>query len=125
MRRRTFVALSGAAATWPLAARAQRPAMPLVGFVEGASADAAAVRIAEFRNGLGKTGYAEGKNVAVEYHYMEGQYDCVPTLLADLVRRRVAVIVTPGSTPIALAARAATATIPIVFAVGQDPVRLG
>jgi putative tryptophan/tyrosine transport system substrate-binding protein len=124
MRRREFIAGLGAAA-WPLAASAQEAVMPVVGLVDGTSADAAVGRIAAFRKGLDEAGYVEGKNVTVEYRWLEGQYDGLPALMTDLVRRRVAVIATPGSTPVTLAARAATATIPIVFAVGQDPVRLG
>ena len=99
--------------------------MPVVGFVSGRSAEASVRHGAAFRKGLNETGYIEGQNVMVEYHWLEGQYDRLPSLMADLVRRRVAVIATPGSTAAALAAKAATTTIPIVFGVGEDPVKLG
>src|SRR5262249_30085044 len=125
MRRREFIALlGGGVAGWPLAARAQQPAMPVIGFINGGSADALARFADAFRNGLGETGYVSGQNVTVEYHWLEGQYHRVPALVADLVRRRVAVIAAPAA-PAAIAAKAATATIPIVFALGDDPVKLG
>jgi putative ABC transport system substrate-binding protein len=128
IRRREFIRLLGGAVTapafaWPLAAGAQQTSMPVVGFVAGGSLDAR--RAAAFRKGLNEAGLVEGQNVAVEYHWLEGQYDRLPALMADLVRRRVAVIATPASNYAAQAAKAATATIPIVFGVGEDPVRLG
>jgi putative ABC transport system substrate-binding protein len=124
MRRREFISLFGVATvTWPLAARAQKP-LPVVALISPGAADANARNATAFRKGIGETGYVEGRNVAVEYHWLEGPYDQMPALMADLVHRQVAVIVTP-STPPTLAATAATATIPIVFGIGDDPVELG
>ena len=122
IRRRKFLAtLLGGAAAWPLAARAQQ-AMPVVGYVVAGSA--VERNRAAFRKGLNETGYVEGQNVTVEYHWLEDQYDRAPAIMADLVSRRVTVIATPSHAP-SLAAKAATATIPIVFGVGDDPVKLG
>src|SRR5215470_6859337 len=124
MKRREFIAGLGGAA-WPFAGWSQQPPLPVIGFISGASADVEADRVRAFHQGLGEAGYVEGQNVMVEHHWLEGQYDRLPALAAELVRRRVSVIATLGSNPAALAAKAATTTIPIVFAVGMDPVRLG
>jgi putative ABC transport system substrate-binding protein len=125
MRRRDFITLLGSgAATWPLSARAQQPTMPIVGFVSGRSADTSVREVAAFRKGFNETGYVEGQNATIEYHWLEGQYDRLPSLMADFVHRRVAVIATLGSNPAALAAKAATTTIPIVFSVGEDAVKM-
>jgi putative ABC transport system substrate-binding protein len=124
IRRRNFIAGLGAAASWPLAAQAQQRALPVVGFVSLLNAPDPLMRNA-FRKGLSETGYVEDQNVSVEYNWLDGQFDHLPALLAELVRRRVAVIATPDSNAASLAAKAATTTIPIVFGVSEDPVRLG
>src|SRR6516162_9580462 len=126
MRRRDFIKVTvGSAAAWPLAARAQLSAMPVVGYLGSTSPEMSAKRLAAFRKGLHDAGFEEGRNVTIEFRWANGREERMPELVADLIRRGVAVIVAPASTAGALAAKAATRTIPIVFATGSDPIALG
>jgi putative ABC transport system substrate-binding protein len=125
VRRRDFITLSGGMVTWPLAARAQQPGLPLVGFLSSLSSAALTGPVAAFRQGMASLGYEDGKNVTMEFRWAEGHYDRLPALATELVQKQAAVIVTVGGDPPAFAAKAASTTTPIVFMVGQDPVKLG
>src|SRR5262249_53725597 len=124
-RREAFALLAGVAITWPLVARAQQKTMPVIGFLHSLSANRSGANLAAFREGLSQAGYVEGESITIEYRWADGHYDKLPELAADLVGRNVAVIVTGGGSPAALAAKRATSTIPIVFAIASDPVESG
>jgi putative ABC transport system substrate-binding protein len=124
MKRREFVALIGGAAAWPLAARAQQPAMPVIGFLDGWYQEGFDPYVAAFRQGLSEIGYVEGKRVTIEYRWAQGDYNRLPALVADLIQRKAAVILT-GATPVTRAAKAASTAVPIVFVIGADPIKVG
>ena len=126
MRRREFITLlGGAAAAWPLAARAQQPTVPMIGFLGSASSEPWRPYVAAFRAGLSVKGYVDGRNVTIEFRWAAGQYEGLPAMAAELARQKVAVLVSTGGEPTIRAAMAATTTIPIVFTIGEDPVKLG
>jgi ABC-type uncharacterized transport system substrate-binding protein len=125
LRRREFITLLGGAAAWPLAARAQQPAIPLIGFLNAGTAAGYATHVTAFRQGMAGIGYVEGRNVAIEYRWAEGQYDHAQALVADLVRRQVAILCVTASTALVQVAKAATSSVPIVFVIGADPVKFG
>jgi putative ABC transport system substrate-binding protein len=125
MRRRTFIAGVGSAAAWTVGARGQQPTMPVIGFLNPAPPNAGPANLAGFHRGLGETGFVEGRNLAIEYRFADDDNTRLPELAAELVRRQVSVLAVPGSTVAALAAKAATATIPIVFGIGADPIQVG
>src|ERR1700756_3263809 len=125
IRRRDFITLLGGVASWPLAARAEQAAMPVIGYLSARTPGDSVEVLAEFRRGLAETGFIEGQNLAIEYRWLEGRYNLLPEMISDLLRRQVAVIAIPNTTSSVLAAKAATQTIPIVFNIGSDPVAVG